>query len=273
VEIVFPTLRIRIFVLPLAVLEAFSPGVRAQTNRQTPDANIPASAPATRRDLSGVWYPVGSNGGFGQAFPSKQPPPFTAWGRKMFEAANPSSGPREASTSTNDPFLRCDPPGIPRIFFLPRPLEIAYIPGRTLIFYETHNTWREIWTDGRKLPADPDPWWYGHSIGKWEDDFTFLVETVGFNDRTWLDSFGHPHSDQMQLTERYTRPDQDTLVVQITVVDPKAYTKPWVGEPRTYKIRPKWELEESYCSIEDEEGYFNGVTLPAGPAPKPRSSK
>jgi len=248
--------------LGLAVLVSVLPA-----RAQKPPAKPPTPAP--HRDLSGIWYPVGNNGGFGQSFPSKEPPPLTAWGKMTFDAAKPSSGPREASTTTNDPSLRCDPPGIPRIFFLPRPLEIAYIPGRMLIFYETNSTVREIWMDGRKLPEDPDPWWYGHSVGKWEDDFTFVVETLGFNERTWLDSFGHPHSDQLHLTERYTRREHDTLAVQITVVDPKAYTKPWVGEPRTYKPRPNWELEESYCSIEDEQNYFKGVTLPAGPASNP----
>jgi hypothetical protein len=257
----------------VAALMAVSLAVVAQTGRQSPDTKAAPSAPAPRRDLSGIWYPVGNSGGFGQAFPGTEPAPFTAWGKKMFDAAKPSSGPREASTTTNDPYLRCDPPGIPRIYFLPRPLEIANIPGRTLIFYETNSTVREVWTDGRKLPEDPDPWWYGHSVGKWEDDHTFVVETVGFNDRTWLDSFGDPHSDQMHLTERFTRPDHDTLIVQMTVADPKAYTKPWVGVPRNHKLRPNWELEESYCSIEDEQDYFKGVTLPAGPAPNSKSSK
>jgi hypothetical protein len=261
-------MRYVVFMFGLATALAVAPVVRAQSGQQPTDTPDRPSASAPRRNLSGVWYPGSTS--FGQTFPSKEPPPFTVWGKKMFDNAKPSSGPREASTTTNDPFLHCDPPGIPRIFFLPRPLEIANVPGRMLMFFETDNTWREIWTDGRALPEDPDPWWYGHSVGKWEDDFTFVVETIGFNDRTWLDSFGHPHSEELRLTERYTRPDHDTLVVQITVVDPKAYTKPWVGEPRTYKLRPKWELEESYCAIEDEQNYFKGITLPAGPAPNPR---
>jgi hypothetical protein len=75
------------------------------------------------------------------------------------------------------------------------------------------------------------------------------------------------------VTERYSRRDHDTLVLTLTVNDPKAYTKPWMGEPRTYKLRPNWELEESYCTVEDERNYFKGVTLPAGLAPKPKSNK
>lgn len=235
------------------------------SNAKPGDAKSQPSGPARVRDLSGIWYPgLGGNGRFGQSYPSKTPPPFTPWGEEQFNANRPSSGPREDATNTNDKYLQCDPPGIPRVFFLPRPLEIAYLPGRTLMFFETNNTWREIWTDGRELPKDADPWWYGHSVGKWVDDYTFVVETVGFNDRTWLDSFGHPHSDQLHLTERYHRPDHDTLVITFTVDDPKTYKKPWVSEPRTYKLKPTWELEESYCSIDDEKRYFNDLTLPAG---------
>ena len=254
-----------VFTPVLAALLALSPVVLAQRPQPSDDAKSHATAPAPSHDLSGIWYPgLGGNGGFGQSFPSKDPP-FTAWGEKQFKANRPSSGPREAPSTTNDRYLVCDPPGVPRIFFLPRPLEIEYIPGRTIIFFETNNTWREIWTDGRELPKDPDPWWYGHSVGKWLDDYTFIVETVGFNDKTWLDSFGHPHSDQMHLTERYRRLDHDTMDVTFTVEDPKAYTKPWVGQPRTYKLRPAWEIEESYCTIEDERRYFNAVTVPAAP--------
>jgi hypothetical protein len=248
--------------LVLAMLCLFA-AVPSQTAQKSDAAKTTASAPAPKHDLSGIWYPDAKlNGGFGQAFPSKNPP-FTAWGKQQFDANRPSSGPREDATHTNDRYLVCDPPGIPRIYFLPRPLEIAYIPGRTLIFYETNQTWREIWTDGRELPKDPDPWWYGHSVGKWVDDYTFVVESNGFNDQSWLDSFGDPHSDQMKLTEKFQRVDQDTLSITFTVDDPKAYTKPWVGQPRIYKARPKWELEETYCTIEDEQRYFNSVTAPA----------
>jgi hypothetical protein len=247
------------------------PAFYAQTATKMPDAKTQASPLAPPHDISGIWYPgLGGNGNFGQSYPSKEPPPFTAWGEKQFMANKPSSGPREDPTATNDKYLQCDPPGIPRVFFLPRPLEIAYLPGRTLMFFETNNTWREIWTDGRELPKDADAWWYGHSVGKWEDDYTFVVETIGFNDRTWLDSFGHPHSDQLHLTERYHRADHDTLILTLTVDDPKTYTKPWGSEPRTYKLRPTWELEESYCSIDDEQKYFKDVTLPAGETPKPK---
>ena len=265
----------RTFGLALLLAAALppSPAALGQANPKADDKKTQPSPPAPDRDLSGVWYPgPGGNGNFGQSFPNNDPP-FTTWGEQQFKANRPSSGPREAPTTTNDRYLACDPPGIPRIYFLPRPLEIANIPGRTLIFFETNSTAREIWTDGRELPKDPDPWWYGHSVGKWVDEHTFIVETSGFNDKTWLDSFGHPHSDQMRLSERYRRLDHETMDVTFTVVDPKAYTKPWVGQPRVYKLRPTWELEESYCTVEDEQRYFNSVTLPAGPGGESKAGK
>lgn len=257
----------------LAAVLALSPFVLSQAAQQAGGAKAGGakaqpSGPAPPRDLSGIWYPGRPPAGVQedhfppQSLPSKDFP-FTAWGKQQFDANRPSSGPREDPTHTNDRYLVCDPPGIPRIYFLPRPLEIAYIPGRTLIFYETNNTYREIWTDGRELPKDPDPWWYGHSVGKWVDDYTFVVQSNGFNDMSWLDSNGHPHSDQMQLTETFKRLDRDTMELTFTVVDPKAYTKPLVSEPRFFQTRPKWELEESYCTIEDEQRYFNDVTVPA----------
>jgi len=244
------------FALVLAAVPAFTPVASSQRGQQS-SVNKAPSAPAPLRDLSGVWFPKG--GGLTQA----TQPPFTAWGQQQFDANRPASGPREDTANTNDRYLQCDPPGLPRIYELPRPLEILNTRDRMLIAYETAGTWREIWTDGRELPKDPDPWWYGHSVGKWVDDYTFVVESNGFNNKTWLDRPGHPHSDQMHLTERFRRLDHDTMDVTFTVDDPKAYTKPWVGTPRIYVLKPTWELEESYCTVEDESRYFNDVTRPS----------
>ncbi len=220
------------------------------------------AGPAPPRDLSGVWNLANRGGELGSTL-SPDPPPMTPWGQAKFKANKPGYGPHALAVG-NDPLLRCDPPSIPRILFFPRPMEIIQIPGRTLVSYETNSTWREIWTDGRELPKDPDPWWYGHSIGKWEADDTFVVETVGFNDKTWLDFFGQPHSDAMHLTERYQRVDSDTMNLVITVDDPKAYTKPWVSNTKSFKLKPGWEIQETYCSVDEEDDFSKQVRLPAG---------
>ena len=166
----------------------------------------------------------------------------------------------------NDPVLHCDPIGFPRIMG-PGPFEIVQIPGKMLMLFEDQLTRRQIWTDGRPLPKDPDPTWYGYSVGKWEGD-TLVVDTTGINDRSWLDGGGHPHSDLIHVTERFRRPNHDTLELTLTIDDPKAYTKPWVGtEPKIYKLRPKLELLESPCVPEDEESFLKAVREPASTKP------
>jgi hypothetical protein len=251
----------RFTLIPMLLLIAVV--MLGQTSTQPAGKKAQPAGPAPRHDLSGVWYP--GFGGGGGGLTEKTRPPFTAWGLQQFNANRPASGPREDPTNTNDRYLDCDPLGLPRVGEYPRPLEILNVSDRMLISYEINNTWREIWTDGRELPKDPDPWWYGHSVGKWVDDYTFVVETIGFNDKSWLNRLGDPHSDQMHLTEVYKRLDHNTFQVTYTVDDSKTYTKPWVGTPRTYTLKPTWEIEETYCVIDDERGYFNAVTRPADP--------
>jgi len=149
-------------------------------------------------DLSGVWQLAPGGGGQG---PGDNFPTLTAWGKAKYDANKPGYGPR-AAPGGNDPILKCDPMGFPRIMFVIWPFEIIQIPGRILMFFEGHHTIREIWMDGRKLPTDPDPRWYGYSVGKWDGD-TLVVETIGFNEKTWLGAQGQPHSDEMRTIERY----------------------------------------------------------------------
>ena len=150
-------------------------------------------------------------------------------------------GDRVIPGKENDPTLSCFPDGIPKILTSPEPFEIITIPGRVLMFFEKDHGWRQIWTDGRKLPEDPPELRFdGYSVGQWEGD-TFIVESNGFNDKLWLDYYGDPHSEQLHLTERYQRLDKDTLSIQVTINDPKAYTKPWVGKPIRYRCGREWK--------------------------------
>src|SRR5881296_649854 len=117
--------------------------------------------------------------------------------------------------------------GVPRILFVIWPFEIIHIPGRILMFFEGQHTIREIWMDGRKIPDDPDPRWYGYSVGKWEGD-TLVVETTGFRpEGEWLDVVGATLTDAAKVTERYRRVNYGNLELEVTVDDPKTYTKPW----------------------------------------------
>ncbi len=141
-----------------------------------------------------------------------------------------------------DPNNNCFPAGPTRILLAANPFEIVQNPNRVLLLYEWDHWTQQIWTDGRGHPKDLDPSWFGHSIGNWEGD-TLVVDTVGLNDKTWLDAGGHVHSDALHLVERFRRVDHDTLVVDLTFDDPKAYTKPWTGQ-RVYKLQPTLELKE-----------------------------
>jgi hypothetical protein len=217
-------------------------------------ATAKAPAPAPNRDLTGVWMkrePPDSNRrytGFTYTDPVNDPPALTAWGEARFKEAKDSNGGNFRLDETNDPVLtQCHPPGLPRVYFHPYPFEVMHTPKVTVLLYEYDHIVRRIYTDGRKLPEDPDLLWMGTSVGRWEANNTFVVETVGFDDRTWLDRLGHAHSDQLKVTERFRRVDRDHLELEITMEDPKALAKPW-RSTFYYENRPQWELGEISCS-------------------------
>jgi hypothetical protein len=178
---------------------------------------------------------------------SSEEPPMTPWGLARFKANKPNLGPTGVSLAeSNDPVTKCFPPGIPRIYLQRgEPVEIIQIPGRVLMLFEYDHFTRQIYTDGRSHPNDPAPTWMGDSIGKWEGD-TLVIDTVGFNDKTWLDAVGHPHSEQLHLVERVRRVNHDTLTIDLTIDDPKAYTKPWGGH-EIFELKPTWNIGEMIC--------------------------
>jgi hypothetical protein len=187
------------------------------------------------------------------------PPPMTPWGKAKFDATQVSYGPRAVAPGEgNDPVSSCEPMGYPRDLWEAnlRPFEFVQTADRVLQHMQYHDLWRTIWTDGRQLPKNPDPAWNGYSVGRWEGD-TFVVESNGYDDRTWIDHLGNPHSDQMHLVERYKRVNPDTLELDMTLTDPKAYTAPWVGDKITF-VRVKVAIFEEICAP-SEEGHFNDI--------------
>jgi hypothetical protein len=184
----------------------------------------------------------------------------TPAGKAKLDAAKPSYGSRAVLPSLgNDPISTCDPLGYPRVAFtLAFESQFEFIPAadgrRILMHTQYHDNWRTIWTDGRPLPENPPPAWNGYSVGHWEGD-TFVIESTGYDDRTWLDHFGDPHSDQMHIEERWRRVDPDTLELSLTITDPKIYTKPWVSDKKVFKLS-KEEIYEEPC-VPSEEQYFN----------------
>jgi hypothetical protein len=231
---------------------------------QSPAAVSSASAPADPHNLSGMWeFFAGIPGQGIYATPSKDPPAMTAWAKAKYAEAKPGYGPK-AQAGGNDPILKCNPTGIPRILFFPQPLEIYQAPDRVFMFFEREHEWRQVWTDGRSHAKDAAPTWMGDSTGKWEGD-TFVVDTIGLTEKSWLDFYGDPHSDDIHLIERYKRVDQDTLSLQLIVEDPKAYTSTWVGDTKLYKLLKgkKAYMDELPCIPEEEDAFTNRIRMPA----------
>jgi hypothetical protein len=224
----------------------------AQFGTGTPtDAEPLENGPAPVRDLSGVWTRIAPEGRFrsGSTW-TPDPPQLTAWGEERFANARNSNAGGFALAETNDPVLtRCYPPGVPRVYFHPYPFEVVYTDTQMIMLYEYDHTIRRIFTDGREHPEDPVALWLGHSIGHWEDDQTFVVTTIGIDERTWMDRSGYQHSDQLKVTEVFRRVDRLNLEIDITLEDPIALAEPWVAETLYYRRAPAhWELSEISCS-------------------------
>ena len=215
-------------------------------------------------DLSGVWKKAQR---FGALSLSAKPPMFTPLGQKLFDANKPSYGPRAVPPALgNDPTGNCDPLGLVRNIFLEVGIyRMEFVPtkDRVFQFFEWAHSYRTIWTDGSPLPKDPDPTFNGISAGKWEGD-TFVVDSVGFDDRTWLDHFGVPHSDEMRLQERYRRVSHDNLEMTVTLTDPKIFVTAWESEKKMFQLVPKAKFPEMFCVPSQEQEFNRVVRDPAG---------
>jgi hypothetical protein len=254
----------------LGTLLALTPNSFAQTGKPSEAAKTQDAAAPLSHDLSGVWmqYPQGDLPGTPGMNTVNQRfrPPLTPWGQARLDAARPLVGPKAIAGEENSPTLRCDPDGPPKLLNHPNPFEIVQIPGRVFMFFEEQHIWRTIWADGRPLPKVPDPSYLGYAVGKWEGD-TFVVETIGFNDKPWADAYGNPRSEETRLTERYRRLNHDTLELQVTIDDPKSYTKVWVSPPKLHKLEPDWEIAEWFCVVDEDKAYDQVVRKPAGVVP------
>lgn len=207
------------------------------------------SAASAQGDLSGVWIRQPA----GNTFSETPPPPMTPWALERFHAHKPTVGPK-AALGANDPTLDCAPPGVPYILAVPTPFEFVHVPGQVIQLFEYNHFVRRIHTDGRPHPAnlrDTGSYeWMGHSVGRWDGE-TFVIDTIGFNDATWLDRLGHPHSDALHVVERVRRLDHETLEYGVTVEDPKAYAAPWTGR-MVFKLRSDWEILEHSCTTKGD---------------------
>jgi hypothetical protein len=160
-------------------------------------------------------------------------------------------GERAQSLGKDLPSTNCLPIGIPLASLVSEVNKIVQTPNLTVIMYESDGTHRQIYTDGRKAPKDPEPLWLGYSTGRWERDM-LVVDTVGFNDKSWLDALGHPHSDVLHVVERYRRRDFGHLDIEYTIDDAKMYTKPFSFKI-TQRLVPDSDILESFCNENEKD--------------------
>jgi len=203
-----------------------------------PNLSAPAPKQANGKpDLSGMWLVDGIRLQFNMATDTpgvELKPPYDAIYKGHLE-----------QQGKDRPSGNCLPHSIPDAMLAPTPFKFIHTPTETLILYEEFIDFRQIFTDGRALPTDPQPGWFGYSVGKWENG-AFVIDTRGFNDKSWLDDDGHPHSDALHTIERFRRPDFGHLTMEITIDDPKAYVKPWSANVH-FNLLPDTELIESVC--------------------------
>jgi hypothetical protein len=222
---------------------------------RTADGRPDMSGPTPRKangqpDLSGMWQVAGK---YLQNIAADLKPgdvPFQPTAAAVFKQRQDGKGAKD------DPAARCLP-GMPKLNALPYPFKIFETPDTVIMLFEGFTTFRQIHTDGRALPKDPQPFWMGYSVGKWEAD-TLVVDTIGINETTWMDNAGHPHSDALHITERFTRPNFGRMNIQMTFDDPKTYTKPWTITEEARAI-PDTELLEFVCQ-ENEKDYDHLTT-------------
>jgi hypothetical protein len=230
----------------------------------TPNLKVPAPRLTDGKpDFSGIWHaadpnrcvPGGSRqcgneiggsplgGNLGRNLPGGLP--YQPWAAKLTQE-------RRADDSRDDPHVRCLPDNPPRMWTLPHLTKAVHTPKLLVLMYEVNAMYRQIFIDGRPLPADPNPGWNGYSTAHWEGD-TLVVETAGFRDGLWIDSGGSPMSDAAKMTEKMRRPDYGTLELEITIDDPKTYTRPFTVN-LTQNLEVDTELIDEFC-LENEKSY------------------
>ena len=200
----------------------------------TPHATPSGPAPRTpdgNPDFTGVWYAQ-------RTVDPGRPEPLP-WADKLLQE-------RAANNSKDAPGAHCLTRGITAAGAL-FPYELVQTPTRlVMIFEDDIPSHRTVYLDGRQHPKDPNPSWMGHSVGRWEED-TLVVDTVGFNDKSWLDAQGHPHTEKLHVTERLRRPDLGHLEIEFTIEDPGTYAKPWIIK-RVADLDPNDEIGEYVCT-------------------------
>jgi hypothetical protein len=232
------------FLMTAGLLAAQWPSPKTSGIPRTADGkpDLMSKAPRTpdgKPDLSGLWalsdetywHDIAANLG-------PEGVPLQPWAAALYRERRDNEG-------KDNPIARCMPAGVPTIDDIPTPFKLIQLPASIAILYEYNMEYRQIFTDGRALPDGANPNWLGYSVGRWDGD-ALVVETAGLKDNTWLDLFGHPATDALHVVERFRRRDFGHMDLEITLTDPKAYTKPWQIALQLH-LMPDNELLEWIC--------------------------
>src|SRR6266850_1274195 len=208
---------------------------------KVPPPSIPRT-PDGKPNLSGVWQ---ADDKYVTNLAVDLPPdavPFQPWAKALYDERKSGAHEKE------DPPANCLPQGVPRINHTPLPWKIVQTPRFVVILYEAFSLWRQVFLDGRQPApaADILPTWLGYSTGKWDGEM-LVVDSAGFNGNVWLDQVGHPTTDALHVIERFHRRDFGHMDLQITIDDPKAYTKPWTMTEQV-RLDPDTEPVEFICN-------------------------
>lgn len=230
-----------LFAFMISSLAAQWPNALPRGFPRTPDGKpdlyaAPPKLPDGRPDFSGIWHADNNRLQFNLL--ADGPVDLLPEAAEIYKQ-------RLAGRGKDRPSAHCLPHTVPDAMIVPSPFKFVHTPGLTLILYEEFIDFRQIFTDGRALPQDPLPAWFGYSIGRWEGK-DFVIESSGFNDRSWLDDNGHPHSEALRTTERFRRLNYGQMLMEITINDPKSYAKPWSATV-TFHLLPDIELTEYIC--------------------------
>ncbi len=218
---------------------------------RTPDGKVDLNAPSRRTadgkpDLSGFWMPLDGVAHLLNLAADLKPGevPLQPWAEQLYKERIDNNG-------QDHPGVRCLPSGIPEKLNIPDGLKIVQTPDLIVLLHESRTIYRQVFLDGRPLPRNAQPAWMGYSVGRWEGD-TLVIETIGQNGKTWLDMRGLPGTEALRVIERYTRPNIGRMNIDVTIDDPKAYTKPW-SVKLSWKLVPDTDLIESICEENNKD--------------------
>jgi hypothetical protein len=248
----------RIFVIALAIVWLGTAVAEAQWDPypwknmpRTADGKVDLNAPARRTadgkpDLSGFWMPLDNVKHLLNLAADMKPEeiPLQAWARELYKERIDNNG-------KDHPGVRCLPSGIPEKLNIPDGLKVVHTPDLLVFLYESRTIYRQVFLDGRSLPRDAQPTWMGYSVGHWDGD-ALVVETIGQNGKTWLDMRGLPGTESLKVIERYTRPNIGRIDIDVTIDDPKSYTKPW-SVKLAWRLVPDTDLIESICEENNKD--------------------